>query len=198
MPAHSLKVHSLFGYIGKGYVLRCGDAQAATQQLSAEQLPASPALSAADAAAAAPAVRRDSLNATNGSIDKHTDAPPMPPLVRSPAAAVGVGASPSTGQKPPSALTSRIVSNDDTGGGSGTDNGGEDGALRVPKFLSDGWLAASNRVKRQPTVDYANCVLYNWTMIDPKGHITPDNVSRRRPTSMVRLVMRCARPARIT
>lgn len=43
----------------------------------------------------------------------------------------------------------------------------------VPKFLSDGWLAVSARVGRQPTIDYANCVLFNFALLHPAGGVTP-------------------------
>lgn len=46
----------------------------------------------------------------------------------------------------------------------------------MPKFLSDGWLTVSARVGRQPTIDYASCVLFNFTLLHPMGGITPDNV----------------------
>jgi len=51
-----------------------------------------------------------------------------------------------------------------------------DGSHRVPKFLSDGWLRVSERLGRLPTIDYANCVLYNWERIDAAGPMTPDNI----------------------
>jgi len=62
--------------------------------------------------------------------------------------------------------------------GKGYVHGGEavDGAQSVPKFLADPWIAVSDRLGRHPTIDYANCVLYNWERIDKRGPIIPDNI----------------------
>jgi hypothetical protein len=51
-----------------------------------------------------------------------------------------------------------------------------DGAHRVPSFLSRGWLEVSRRLERHPTIDYADCVTYNWERIDKQGPMTPENV----------------------
>jgi indoleamine 2,3-dioxygenase len=51
-----------------------------------------------------------------------------------------------------------------------------DGAQRVPAFLGRPWLCVSARLRRHPTIDYADCVLYNWERIDADGPMTPENV----------------------
>ena len=51
-----------------------------------------------------------------------------------------------------------------------------DGSQRVPTFLSRGWLGVSRRLERHPTIDYADCVTYNWERIDKQGPMTPENV----------------------
>ena len=51
-----------------------------------------------------------------------------------------------------------------------------DGAQHVPPFLSTGWLAVSSKIGRQPTIDYADCVLNNWERIVPNGPLTPENL----------------------
>ena len=52
----------------------------------------------------------------------------------------------------------------------------EDGALSVPAYMSAGWLAVSHRLGRPPTIDYADCVLYNWERLDPRAGMTPENI----------------------
>ena len=49
-------------------------------------------------------------------------------------------------------------------------------ASSVPSYLAKGWLAVSQQIGRLPTLDYADCVLYNWERIDPRAPITPENV----------------------
>ena len=34
----------------------------------------------------------------------------------------------------------------------------------------------SRRLERHPTIDYADCVTYNWERIDKQGPMTPENV----------------------
>ena len=51
-----------------------------------------------------------------------------------------------------------------------------DGAQRVPAFLGRPWLCVSARLRRHPTIDYADCVTYNWERIDKQGPMTPENV----------------------
>jgi len=46
----------------------------------------------------------------------------------------------------------------------------------VPAFLGRGWLAVAAKLGREPTIDYAGCVLYNWERIDPEAGITPENI----------------------
>ena len=53
---------------------------------------------------------------------------------------------------------------------------GADGACAVPRYLSAGWLAVSDRLRRQPTIDYCDCVLNNWEKVDPAGGMTPENL----------------------
>ena len=53
---------------------------------------------------------------------------------------------------------------------------GEDGAQVVPSFLAAGWYSVSAKLGRHPTIDYADCVLYNWERIDAGGPLTPENI----------------------
>jgi len=50
------------------------------------------------------------------------------------------------------------------------------GAHVVPEFLASGWLAVSEMLQREPTIDYADCVLCNWERIDKSAGLTPDNI----------------------
>lgn len=52
----------------------------------------------------------------------------------------------------------------------------ENGMHYVPEFIAGPWLAVSERLHREPTIDYSDCVLYNWERIDHDGPITPDNI----------------------
>ena len=47
-------------------------------------------------------------------------------------------------------------------------------AGELPAFLAEGWLAVSQRIGRHPTIDYANCVLYNWQRVEENAPITPE------------------------
>ena len=50
-----------------------------------------------------------------------------------------------------------------------------DGAQSVPAFIAVGWLAVSQRIGRHPTIDYANCVLYNWERVENHAPLTPES-----------------------
>eukprot|EP00931_Biecheleriopsis_adriatica_P025319 TRINITY_DN1557_c0_g1_i1.p1 TRINITY_DN1557_c0_g1~~TRINITY_DN1557_c0_g1_i1.p1 ORF type:complete len:936 (-),score=144.25 TRINITY_DN1557_c0_g1_i1:190-2958(-) len=50
------------------------------------------------------------------------------------------------------------------------------GGKIVPAFLSGAWCKVSEKLSRQPTMDYSDCVLYNWERIDPGEGITPENI----------------------
>ena len=60
--------------------------------------------------------------------------------------------------------------------GGGAAAAGPDVPRSVPTYLSTVWLAVSEKLGRHPTIDYADCVLYNWVRIDPASAITPENI----------------------
>ena len=58
--------------------------------------------------------------------------------------------------------------------------------LVVPRALARGFCLAARKLGRRPMLDYCGCVLYNWTLEDPEGPVTPENaVMLRRFTGLV-------------
>ena len=49
-------------------------------------------------------------------------------------------------------------------------------ATFVPSYLSRGYVEISNILGRKPSLDYADCVLYNWERIDREGPLLPSNI----------------------
>jgi len=46
----------------------------------------------------------------------------------------------------------------------------------VPRCVASGFVECSRKLGRKPMLDYADCVLYNWEMIDPHAGFTPSNL----------------------
>ena len=46
----------------------------------------------------------------------------------------------------------------------------------VPSYLSRGYVEISEMLGRKPSLDYADCVLYNWERIDRDGPLLPRNI----------------------
>jgi len=52
----------------------------------------------------------------------------------------------------------------------------QDEQTRVPSYLSRGYVEISEILGRKPSLDYADCVLYNWERIDRDGPLLPGNI----------------------